>query len=117
MIVIVRSNEDRLYAFHSQQGDPGFQPPKLPIPDETINEGTPIQIPRHSAVFSNLCQLWVIVHDILCRYFPKELTPDGARFDREFVRTMLGRLLALGNQFPLDLARGSQADHSVIVLQ
>lgn len=95
-----------------------LEPPKLPLPTvaPVLDPNTP-QLAHHSPVFISLCQLWLLVHEILIRYLAKGPVPSAIRFDRAFVRAMLARLLAFGDQLPLELARGSKACHGSLILQ
>lgn len=105
-----------LHAFHCQQGEIGvLQPPKVPLPTNTPTG--PSQVSHHSPMFLSFCQLWVLVHEVLGRYFGKGPVLSTIRFDRDFVRAMLARLLAFGDQLPLQLARGSEATHGALILQ
>ena len=67
--------------------------------------------------FPYFCRLWKLVHEVMCRYYTKENSPRSYRFSADYVRTMFGRFLSLGDQLPLSLVRGNNTTHHGIILQ
>jgi len=63
------------------------------------------------------CSLWLIFHDMACRYYSDEDERPVDRATIEFAVETYRRLLAWASGLPLDLARGDQNGHAVTMMQ
>ncbi|KAH7310441.1 hypothetical protein B0I35DRAFT_73701 [Stachybotrys elegans] len=96
------------HSLHCQQLELGsLNPPKLPIPEQASNV---------APVFPYTCQLWLIVHDILCQRFTESKRPLSASNDVHFIESTLLRLLKFGEELPTQLCRGGRIPHCGIIL-
>lgn len=75
--------------------------------------------PSHvpGAEFTYLCQVYLIIHEIIRRNYGICEPSVTNRSDAEFARETLQRFLALGKELPLSLARGNKTSACGIMLQ
>jgi hypothetical protein len=112
----------RLHSLHCQQNELGaLSPPSLPIPSNNLPVGGPstTKVLHTENVFSYLCGLWSIVHEIIQKYYnmPQSHQQSINEDEVSFTHGILDRLFAWGHTLPLWLARGNKVTSHGIMLQ
>jgi hypothetical protein len=114
----------RFRCLHFQTGQIE-SPPHLPIPGDersSDDKGKALQPhplpPYMGRTFPRMCVFWSIVHDIVWKYYDGEdRVAPASRAHFEFAQAEYQRLLEWADDLPLELARGNENTHNVVIAQ
>ncbi|KAF4122284.1 hypothetical protein GMORB2_7276 [Geosmithia morbida] len=114
-----------IYSLHSQRDDlRALTPPSaLLIPARSTEKLTPelgatatpsTRVPFPT--FPYLCQLWILVREVVHLRYREESPKAPILYEESYTQGTLQRLLSLGDQLPLSLARGNKTTPSGMIL-
>jgi hypothetical protein len=102
--------------FHSAEIE---TPPKIPMPGDlkNLSPTTKSDDVASNPIFRSSCEMWTIFNDVLWKYYQKKNGGPSQWTSLEFAEDTYRRLLYWADSLPLELARGDQSSHGVIMMQ